>query len=104
MEIRDSQYTLHRGKDRLRLHHHPAAAAIGHVVRDLMFAGRVIAEVVEVHADEAGRLRALEDGFAQVGGADFGEEGEEVETQRHDGIVIRIRGGNKSSMLEWKSA
>jgi len=79
---------LDGGEDRLGLHNHAAAAAVGQVVGDVVFAAGVVADVVHLHVEQAGGLGALEDGLLHVGLADGGEEGEQVEAE-HGGIVMR---------------
>jgi hypothetical protein len=62
-----------RGKNRLRLHHHPLPSAKRRIISDAMLVRRPIAQVMNVKIDNLIFLRALHDAFAQRRAADFRE-------------------------------
>ena len=53
-------------RERLRLHHHPRAAAVGGVVADPVLAGGVLADVRHPHLEEPALLRLPEDALPEV--------------------------------------
>ncbi len=77
-----AKHALHRGEDRLGLHHHAPAAAVGGVVSGVVFVGGPIADVVGVNLDQIVLDRAFEDADIKIGLKDFREETEDVKSHR----------------------
>lgn len=72
------KHRFDRRKDRLWLHHHTAAAAVGGIVGNVVLVRRIVADVVGSYSEQARCLRPLEDALLQVAIEHSGEEGEEV--------------------------
>ncbi len=68
-----------RLEERLGLHHHPAAAAVGRVVGGVMFVARPVADVMQAHVNQPVLAGALKNTGFKVRGENFGQEGEDLE-------------------------
>ncbi len=95
------------GEERLRLHHHAGAAAIGIVVHDMVAIGGGVARVVQRDLEQPLGLRPRQDAFAEWAAKHLGQQGEDVEshgrllqTKNSSGLrlfIIRARGRRVSA-------
>jgi hypothetical protein len=70
---------LDRGDERLGLHYHALAAAVGDVVDDGVLVGRVVAEVVHGDVEEPILARDADGARGERAAEELGEDGEEVD-------------------------
>src|SRR5206468_3527646 len=66
-------------EERLGLHHHAGAAAVGLVVRGAVLVAGEVADLVHVHAQQPLIASAPEDARLEHAGKDLGKKGEDVE-------------------------
>ena len=72
---------VERAEDRIRLQHHPRAAAVRHIVDHAMPIGREVAEVVHLHVERAARNRPPEDARRERLPNHRRENGDDIECQ-----------------------
>ena len=68
--------------NRLRLHHHAHAAAIGRVIHTIMLIERVVPDVTAIELHKPAFSRASDDALPQHRVAHFGKEGQNIDTHR----------------------
>jgi hypothetical protein len=73
------QNGLHSSEDGLRLHHHSTSPAVRGIIRNPVFASRVIADVVKGDGKAAALLSPLEDTFLQGATKHRGEKREDID-------------------------
>ena len=81
---RNSQHSFDCGKDRLRLHHHPTAAAVRLVIGDVVAVASPIANVMKIDDDQPALAGALQDAAFEIGSENLGKERENIESERQE--------------------
>ena len=76
-------------EERLRLHYHALAAAVGFIVDLPVFIVRIVAKVVDAQGEQAVLLRAPHDTLAQWAAAHFWKDRDDVDEHLSGGGVSR---------------
>jgi hypothetical protein len=77
---------FHRGKNRLRLHHHPLPSTKRRIIDHVMLVSCPVAQVANVQLDDSLLLCAFHDTLAQRRAADFRKQGNDIDPHSEENV------------------
>src|SRR5262249_92523 len=90
---------LHSGKERLWLHHHAGAAAIGIVIHHMVPAEGPVARVVEANCKQASGLGTRQDALLKGPSKHCWKERKDVEAQSHEALLVLLSRAGALALL-----